>query len=333
MHKRNAVGYTAIIILFFVGSFPAAIPAAEFKVLAVMSYERENPWCEEIREGIESSFGDTCETTYFYMDTKINLKGGEEKAGEAYALFRKLRPDGVIAADDNAQWMFVLPYLMNKADTPVMFCGVNAEAEKYGYPASNVSGILERGHIRESIAFAKQLYPSIQTVGFIAKDCPSGKALSRQVERESDTYPAKFAVFKLVKSLKELESAGGELEKRCDAIFAESMKGILDSEGNPLPINDILDVLGKVYRKPVIGANRYHVKQGALCAVVKTGGEQGKTAAEMLLKAMRGSPVSDIPITRNYKGRRIINVTVMDAFGIRPKPIVLFGAKLVRTEK
>ena len=91
------------------------------------------------------------------MDTKVNIKDGPKKAKEAYALFQQIEPDGLITADDNAQRLFVLPYLKGRYTTPVMFCGVNSAAEQYGYPTSNVSGILERGHISESIAFAKQL--------------------------------------------------------------------------------------------------------------------------------------------------------------------------------
>ncbi len=242
-----------------------------------MSYEKINPWCTEIKEGIDSVFANTCEPTYFYMDTKVNLAGGSLKAEDAYALFRKLKPDGVITVDDNAQSMFVLPYLKDKVKTPVMFCGVNAEAKKYGYPATNVSGILERGHIRESVAFAKQLSPSIKTIGFLAKDSPSGRALLRQVERESDTYLAKVALARLVKTVKELVNMGEELKEQCDAIFMDSMEGILDGQGNPLDNKDITRILTKISGKPIIGANQYHVEQGALCAVVKTGQEQGIT--------------------------------------------------------
>jgi ABC-type uncharacterized transport system substrate-binding protein len=229
--------------------------------------------------------------------------------------------------------MFVLPHLKDKVNTPVMFCGVNAEPSKYGYPMSNVSGILERGHIRESIAFAKQLSPPISIVGFLAKDSPSGKALLRQVESESGTYLAKVATFELVRTVKELVALGEELKEKCDAIYTDSMEGILDDQGKPIGNREIIGILAKVFRKPLIGANQYHIEQGTLCAVVKTGQEQGRTAAEMLLKAMKGTPVSKIPITRNYMGRRVINVTAMEGFGLKPRPIVFLGAELVRTEK
>ena len=60
------------------------------------------------------------------MDTKKNIEGGVRKAKDAYELYRRLQPDGVIAADDNAQSMFVVPYLKDRYDVPVIFCGVNA---------------------------------------------------------------------------------------------------------------------------------------------------------------------------------------------------------------
>ena len=333
MKMEQICSLVALIIFCTCFSFPVTMQAASFKVLVVMSYEQENPWCMEIKEGIDSTLADTSEITYFYMDTKVNIEGGEQKAKEAYALYQKIKPDGIITADDNAQRMFVLPYLKNKVKTPIMFCGVNAEAKQYGYPASNVSGILERGHIRESIAFAKQLVPSIKTVAFLAKESPSGKALLKQVEKESGTYLAKKTTFNLVKNTKELIALGEELKKQNDAIYIDSLQGIQDKEGNPLSNKDAIGILMSIHDKPIIGANQYHVEQGALCAVIKTGQEQGETAAKMLLKAMQGTPVSEIPMTRNYKGKRVINITTMKTLGIKPRPIVLLGAQLLKTEK
>ena len=68
---------------------------------------------------------------------------------------------------------------------------------------------------------------------------------------------------------------------------------------------------------------------GTLCAVIQSGKEQGHTAAEMLLNAMKETPVADIPITRNKFGRRLINVDTMKALNIAPKPIVIRNAELV----
>ena len=266
------------------------------------------------------------------MDTKINLEGGEAKAEEAYSLYQKFQPDGVITVDDNAQRMFVLPYLKDKVKTPIMFSGVNAEAEKYGFPNSHISGILERGHINESIAFAMQLVPTIRKIAFFAKDSPSGQALFRQYQKESGSYLSDHTHFQLVKSVADLTANQESIKTQYDAIYVDSLQGIQDESGAPMSNQAAIQKLTSTYQKPIIGANQYHVTQGALCAVVKTGQEQGETAARMLLQAMRGTPVVEIPVTRNYKGKRVINVTAMTALGIEPRPAVLLGATLIKSE-
>jgi ABC-type uncharacterized transport system substrate-binding protein len=320
-----------VAVLLGGGRIPAA-SAAEFKVLVVMSYEENNPWVKEIHEGIDSVLRSSSEITYFHMDTKIDPARGPKKGEEAYALYQSLQPDGVIAADDDAQAMFVVPFLKDKVKTPVMFNGVNDSAKKYGFPASNVSGILERAHVRESLAFAKQLFPSLRTVCFITNDVPAGRALRSQVEEEKATYPVKAGTFHLVKTTKDLETLARNSLTACDAIFVDSLEGILDNSARPLNNKELLDVLSQLYRGPILGGNRYQVEQGAWAAVVKTGREQGDTSAEMLLKAMRGMPVAKIPCVSNVRGQRVINVTAIEANKIVLHPTILRGATLVRQQ-
>lgn len=306
---------------------------ARFRVLVVMSYEETYPWVEDLSEGIESVLSETCEIRYFYMDTKRFLKQGPKKAKEAYDAFKAIKPDGVIAADDNAQSMFVVPYLKDKVKTPVMFCGVNKEPEAYSYPASNVSGVLEREHIGEAIAFAQLLVPSISTVVHIMKESPTAIAIQNQIEKESAEYSAKIIGHRTPKTLSETIATVEKLKTQCDALLTPTMQGIADKNGRPLSDKDVLPIVLKKFGKPVIGTNAYNVKFGILCAVVKIGQDQGATAARMLYKAMTGTPVSQIAIARVPRGKRMINVTTMKELGIKPKPIILQGAELVRTKE
>lgn len=328
--KKICASFTMFAVLLCIG-YPV-LAAESFKVLVVMSYEEDNPWVQETQTGIEGAIGHTSDISYIYMDTKINLAGGEAKAAQAFARFKELKPDGVITADDNAQSMFVLPYLMGQTDVPIMFCGVNAKPDEYGYPASNVSGILERGHVRETIAYVQQLNPKIESVSFVSHDSPSGWALKQQVDAETQNYTAVIKGFHLVKTGDELRALGKRLQVETDAIFIDSLEGIEDPAGRAKTSKEAFGILMDAFQGPIVGANRYHVNQGALTAVVKTGEEQGRTAAEMLLRAMQGTPVADIPITKNNRGRRVINVTTMRELQMRPRPIDLRGAALVNTQ-
>ena len=327
---RGIYRWPLLFALYFLLNI-SVIEAASYRVLVVMSYEEDNPWCVQIKEGIDSVFADNHTVKYFYMNTKRNFNNGARKANEAYQLYNRFKPHGVIAADDNAQFMFVLPYLKNKVNTPVMFCAVNEEPEKYGYPASNVSGILERSFISESIAFAKQLAPSLNTVGFLTKDSPSGRAILKQVQSELDSYVLKYVDFKLVNTVAETLTALKTYQKTADALFITATNGILDAEGRSLNNMQVTKIVSNNYKKPLIGANDFHVRYGVLCAVVKSGNVQGKVSAEMLLEAIKGKPIKDMPVTYNKYGKRMLNVTVMQELGIRPKRRVLVGTELVKS--
>jgi len=304
--------------------------AAEFKVLVVMSYEEDNPWVKEIREGIEGVLSPSSEIRYFYMNTKADRASGPKRAKEAYALFQQFQPDGVIAADDDAQAMFVVPFLKDKTDKPVMFNGVNAEPEKYGFPSRNVSGVLERAHVRESLSFIKQLLPSVQNICFLTNNVPPGQSLRAQVLRDRDSYPATVSDFHLVSTTSALAALKPSLNASCDALFIDSLEGMTDQSGKALTHMEISQLLKDIYHGPMLAGNRYQVEQGALAAVVKTGQEQGEKSAEMLLQALRGKPVATIPIMQNVQGQRIINVTELERREITLKPMVLRGATLVR---
>jgi ABC-type uncharacterized transport system substrate-binding protein len=306
--------------------------AADYKVLVVMSYEEDNPWVKEIREGIDTVLQPSSEITYFHLNTKVNREGGPQKAAEAFVLFQSLQPQGVITADDDAQSMFVVPYLKDKTSTPIIFNGVNAAAEKYGFPNAHISGVLERAHVRESLAFIKQIVPSIQTVCFMTNNVPAGLALRIQVDNEKASYPVNVSAFHLVTSNDEIEALGKNLRSSCDALFVDSLEGIVDRTGKAQTNKEIFNTLTRIYGKPILAGNRYQVEQGAWAAVVKTGQEQGELSAGMLLQAMRGKAPDSLPVTQNSRGQRIINVTALESHGVVPKPTVLRGATLVKQQ-
>ena len=122
MFGKKWRGFMVLIVFCVCGIFSESARAARLKVLIIMSYDQTYTWVTELKEGMEPVLAETCEVKYFYMDTKRNLAGGHRKAKEAYALYQAFQPDGVIAADDNAQSMFVVPYLRDKVKPPVIFC-------------------------------------------------------------------------------------------------------------------------------------------------------------------------------------------------------------------
>ncbi|MGE0084981.1 MAG: ABC transporter substrate-binding protein [Desulfococcaceae bacterium] len=332
--KANFYRFMAVAVFLTCGLHPAeAQESKKFKVLAVFSYEESHPFTADYKEGIEPVLGNDCEIRYFFMQTKMNFDGGPEKAKQAFALYQEFQPDGVIIADDDAQAMFVVPYLKDSVKTPVIFCGVNAEPEKYGYPASNITGILERLHIRESISLVQQLIPSAKHIGFLMKESPLAVFVTAQMDKEADTYSAISAGVRYPKTLKEALAMAEEFKTSCDMLYATGLEGLLGEDGKPLKEKKMYKTVIRAFGKPVIGSNAYQVRLGALCSVVQRMQEQGEVAAQMLLKAMQGTPVSQIPITRNQEGKRVLNVSVLKELGIKPQAEVLTKTEFVKTEE
>lgn len=323
----------AICLLGFCSSVADAGGHPPYKVLVVMSYHEAYSWGREIRDGIDSSLGAVSEVRYEYLDTKNNMAGGEKQARRVYEVYREYQPDGVIAADDAAQSLFVVPFLKDRVKTPVMFCGVNEEPELYGYPAGNVSGILERGHYAESISFIRQLVPSVKTFCIIAKNDDTSRGDIRQLRRQAGSLTAKLLDSRFPRTLPEAIAAIREIRDGCDALLITPMEGLPAADGTALSSREVIPTLVEAFGKPTFSGISHELRFGVMSSVMKTGQEQGATAARMLIKAMRGTPVSKIPMTVNREGKRVLNVTALRRLGIKPRPIVLRGVELITSEK
>jgi len=317
-------------LIFWGNTVTAAGPQASTKkVLVVMSYHESSNSGQKIRDGINSTLT-RMTINYFYLDTKNHPENGKVKAAEAYEIYKTLQPDLVIAADDNAQSLFVLPYLKGKVKTPVVFCGVNDDAKKYGYPTGQITGIIEKKHYKEGITFARLIKPDLDTIGVIYKDTTSNRANISQVKRESLGYPVKIVDYKPVKTTMDLRAAVSSLEKKVDGFLVLNLAAITDEDGRKLTGNQGAALMSRLTDKPTIGTSKREIVSGILCGVAKLNIEQGLVAARMAREILAGKAVRDIPVTWNRNGQRVINVSTARRLAISLKPVALIGTDLVQ---
>jgi ABC-type uncharacterized transport system substrate-binding protein len=303
--------------------------AAACNVLVVMGTEETFFRSIEIKAGIEDTIGDQCDMTYMYLDSLSQPEGVEAKAQKAYAQYQAMQPDGVIATNDETQQYFVIPYLKDKVETPVMFAQIFAPPDVYGYPASNVSGIRSHWPVQDALVFAQQLVPSITKVGFLVGDEIAGHSQIQQIEREKETYPVTMLDPVLAKTPGEAVSQAKALKEQCDALYIGPISSLMTAPGDQSLLADIGNAFGKVTLTNIM----QYVEAGVLCGVKDFGEEQGRVASTMLLQAMQGTPVSELPITKNQYGGRLMNVATLKALGIRPSQSALAGVELIRSAK
>ncbi|PID74839.1 MAG: hypothetical protein CSB28_01105 [Desulfobacterales bacterium] len=257
---------------------------------------------------------------HFYMDTKrdnspewLDISG--KLALEIVALWK---PDLVIAMDDNAQKYFSR-FLANKKDAPlVVFSGVNASPAKYGFPATNVTGVLERPNVLESIELLIKIYPGkIKKMLFLSDKSSTTdpfhdyiKTLKLPVEIVASKQPLTFDEWKqTVDTYKDKVDAIGLYVSRTVKREAGSAENV--------PEEELIGYINSTTALPTVGFFDSATEAGVLCAVSVSMEEQGRQAALIAVDLLRkNKKIEDIEIIPTKKGRIQLNLKVAEEKGI-----------------
>jgi ABC-type uncharacterized transport system substrate-binding protein len=224
----------------------------------------------------------------------------------------------------------VVPYLKNKVKTPVVFLGVNNDASKYGFPADNVTGVIEVKHVAESLNFAQLIIPGLQKIAVLYKENYSNLLNIQQMQEEQSLYPVEIVRYCPLNSFADLERIVETVSSEVDGFFSQNLAGLLDDKGTPQEAVFFMTNLALLSKKPIIAHTSYDIEAGALCGVIQTGQEQGELAAHMVLKLFGGKAIRDIPIVKNNNGQRYINVNTAARLKIRLNSSAVMGSKLVK---
>ena len=175
---------------------PIASPNAGLKgrrMLLVHSYHQGYHWVDTITEGVQTALkGTGMELDIFYMDAKRHTdEAWKIDAGQrAKKRVDEFHPDIILASDDDACQYFATFYL--NTPMPVVFTGVDADPSKYGFPAANVTGVIERPHFKESLALAQRLRPIKRIAVLSCHDSTSTLALGFMKQEPLDVEVAEW---------------------------------------------------------------------------------------------------------------------------------------------
>ncbi len=319
MKKISSV-VLAGLLLFAVTSAPVF---AAGKVLVVHSYHAEYSWVQGLDTGMDQvlqASGITVEK--FYMDTK--RKASDEwkvKTGQmAVEKMLAMKPDVVITTDDNAQAFFAKNYA-GKSDIQFVFTGVNGDPDKYGFPAANVTGILERAYADQTLDLLKSFMPQINAVVYLADDSATADLITPRIQAQAKNgklpiavnsfeRPSTFDQWKtVVKKYDQDPSIGAFL-------IPLYLTVKVAENGDRVPPKEVMQWIVANTDKPVVGLWPFSTDHGALCAVVVDPVEHGRVAGEMAAKIIKGKKAGDVEMATNKEGYVIFNITTAKAKGV-----------------
>jgi ABC-type uncharacterized transport system substrate-binding protein len=153
---------------------------ADKKCLYISSYHQGYAWSDGVERGLREKLEDHCVIRQFDMDSKRNKDKTliQQAAVEARQIITAWKPDVVITSDDNAA-KYVIQQYYRDSDIPFVFCGVNWTADEYGFPYSNVTGIIEVAPLKAMLEHARDFSSSTNAVYLGANTLTETKNLER----------------------------------------------------------------------------------------------------------------------------------------------------------
>jgi len=267
----------------------------------VSSYHRGYSWSDGLERGLREGLRDQCEIVQFNMDTKRNRDAAfAEQAGrEAYELIQRLRPDVIITSDDNAAKYLIVPYLMNTA-TPVVFSGVNWTVEEYGFPADNVTGIVEIAPIRPMIREALALVPETRTAAYIGALTLTELKNYERINATAQSFGLSLDSL-LVETLDQWKTAF-DVAQQYDFVVSGSYSGISDWD-----LDLAVEHATANTHRPCLTSHEWMMP---VCVIgyTKLPEEHGELAAATAVALLGGIQPRDIPLLTNRKWDTWLNV-------------------------
>jgi len=224
--------------------------------------------------------------------------------------------DVIIVSDDNA-FNFVVEFqkdIFN--DVPIVFMAVNDmdnAIEMDGNPY--ITGVIEAITPEQTIKLAKKLHPQLKSITVIADDTLSGNADVEIVGRLYAKFPDLLFNLLQLGNYSWDETAELLRQQHRDSVLL-SLAAFRDRAGLVLSYEESIGLIVSNSPVPVYVLREHGVRVGAFGGNVVSFYEQGRQAALMAEKILKGTPVQDIKVLRNSPNQYMFDYPSLQRFSI-----------------
>ncbi|MFZ5812465.1 MAG: ABC transporter substrate-binding protein [Thermodesulfobacteriota bacterium] len=309
------------------------------RILIVQSYNPEYVWTRQIDKGLRDALaGVAVDFGVVYLDAKRRPDPGLQRAAAQKVLARieAEAPRVVVAVDDPAQAYLVAPFLKGRSSPQVVFCGVNAPLETYGYPAANVTGVRERYHFREGFELVKKIVPQAERVAFLGEDSESMRYVAGDLREDllqNGPYALDLAGVDQCATFQEWQRKVRYYQKHADVLSFGPYNSLKDERtGRVADIDEVMAWTNAANTKPTLGFADIAKQHGALCGILESGHEQGLLAGAMVREILTTDKAAGrVPVEVNVKGLVLINLKTAERLGVRvPYEIIEAATEVIR---
>ncbi len=298
--SRYPLAIYSVLFFFFASAAVADSTINSKKCLLVMSYHSGYAWNDGIEAGVEQTLMNKCQLKKFFMDTKRNTKVefAKKMALQAKLLIESYQPDIVIASDDNASRYLIQPYYKDNP-LPFIFCGINWTAEAYGYPYSNVTGMVEVAPILPLLSIIKNNISNVNNGIYLSADVITEHKDFHHYKQEYSKHGINLqAIF--VSTMAQWKTAYNNAQN-ADFIIVNNYAGINDWDEQQA----VKHVKNNSTKLTV--TNYKWMMPYAMLGLTKNAFEQGRWSSEVAISILAGADITEIPITINKEWHMFVN--------------------------
>ena len=288
-------------------------------VLVLHSYHKGLSWDEEIDRGIAAAFSASelsIDVQTEYMDTKRIIDPVYLlKLHDIYAYKFRNRSFDVILCSDNNALNFLLKYGEGLfPGTPVIFCGINNFRKERIKDHPLYTGVPEAVDIADTLDVGLKLHPETRYVAVFGDGSPTFHLNKTKLMEILPRYDTVFS------SLVYEDLAIDDIQKQVRVLPENSIilliSTLRDEKGNLISFERSAEIISNFAEIPVYGCWNFFLGHGIVGGKLINGYSQGKTAAEMALQVLGGTPVADIPVVEDIPNRYMFDYVQLTRFRV-----------------
>lgn len=264
----------------------------------------EHPSLDDVRKGIIDAL-----KANGYDENKINInyKNAQGDFGTAQVIAQEYnnKSDVIIAiSTPSAQ-----AAANNIKDKPIFFSAIT-NPESAGILRKNVTGVSDKSPVKKQIELIEKLLPEAKNIGIVYNTSEQNSFYLTEEFTKAAKEKGYIVKVKGISNISEMASALDTLLPTIDVLYTS----IDNTIASTYPL--IVEKSNKA-DKPIIGATKSFVEQGALAVDGISDYQVGYQTGEMVARYLNGEKIENIPYEVVEKSEMYINKDVAKRFDIK----------------
>lgn len=264
----------------------------------------EHPSLDDVRKGVIDALK---EKGYDENKININYKNAQGDFGTAQIIAQEYNnsSDVIVAiSTPSAQ-----AAANNIKDKPIFFSAIT-NPENAGILRHNITGVSDKSPVQKQVQLIEKLLPEARNIGIVYNTSEQNSFYLTEEFTKAAKEKGYIVKVKGISNISEMASALDTLLPVIDVLYTS----IDNTIASTYPL--IVEKSSKA-NKPIIGATKSFVEQGALAVDGISDYQVGYQTGEMVARYLNGEKIENIPYEVVEKSEMHINKEVAEKFGIK----------------